>query len=289
MKKALVQSGGGVNGAFSAGVVEYLLKVLKEDYDIYSGVSVGAINSCLLVQYPYGHQNQAAEKLKEHWMNTKDSDVKKRWFPFGKIHALWEQAAFNSEPLWEMIFNHFDLEKAKSTKKVLLVGAVSLNSGQYKSFDLSHPQIIEAVIGSSAFPGMLLPVEIDGEFFVDGGIKNVSPLREAIDAGADHIDIINTLPRISPKSTNDFKNVLQIAPRALGLSNDEILKTDLEILEYVNKLVEAGKCKPHHRKITYRIIEPDNYPEHDGLTFDPKIIRKLYKEGYEKAQRIYGK
>ena len=51
--KALVLSGGGVHGAFQVGVLKQLAKKYPQNfkYQIYSGISVGALNASWLAQY----------------------------------------------------------------------------------------------------------------------------------------------------------------------------------------------------------------------------------------------
>jgi NTE family protein len=44
--------------------------------------------------------------------------------------------------------------------------------------------LIDAVLASSAVPGLLPPVEIDGEHFYDGGLVHSIPIGRAVDLGA---------------------------------------------------------------------------------------------------------
>lgn len=65
--KALVLSGGGSKGAAEVGVIDYLLEQNPDlEYDIFAGVSVGALNSALLAELPL---KEAFPKLKDIWFN----------------------------------------------------------------------------------------------------------------------------------------------------------------------------------------------------------------------------
>jgi NTE family protein len=65
MKRALVLSGGGEKGAFQVGVLSQLLEDdPKLDYDIYTGISVGALNASMLATGPL---NQTLPKLEKIW------------------------------------------------------------------------------------------------------------------------------------------------------------------------------------------------------------------------------
>lgn len=65
--RALVLSGGGSKGAAEVGVIDYLLEKNPDlDYDIYAGVSVGALNSALLAGGPL---KKTFPLLKDIWLN----------------------------------------------------------------------------------------------------------------------------------------------------------------------------------------------------------------------------
>lgn len=65
--RALVLSGGGSKGAAEVGVLDYLLEKEPDlDYDIYAGVSVGALNVSLLATGPL---KEEFPKLKDVWLN----------------------------------------------------------------------------------------------------------------------------------------------------------------------------------------------------------------------------
>ena len=44
----------------------------------------------------------------------------------------------------------------------------------------------QAVLASSAVPGLLPPVPVDGEHYIDGGVVNSIPVGRAVELGADH-------------------------------------------------------------------------------------------------------
>jgi NTE family protein len=50
--------------------------------------------------------------------------------------------------------------------------------------------LVDAVLASSAVPGLLPPMEISGEHYVDGGIVNSIPIGEAVRVGAKLIFVL---------------------------------------------------------------------------------------------------
>src|SRR5271170_486424 len=111
--RSLVLSGGGVKGAHSVGMLRHILGELKIKYDIYCGVSVGAINCAFLAQYPTGAEEEASAKLTELWNNLSTKDVYKRWFPFGRFHGIWNSSIYDSSPLSDLVRKHIDLSKIR--------------------------------------------------------------------------------------------------------------------------------------------------------------------------------
>ena len=50
--------------------------------------------------------------------------------------------------------------------------------------------LLDAVLASSAVPGLLRPVEIDGEHYLDGGLVDSIPLGRAVDLGATDVYVL---------------------------------------------------------------------------------------------------
>lgn len=52
--KVLSVSGGGSKGAYEVGVIKGVVEYLEDQYDVYSGVSVGSINALGFSLFDYG-------------------------------------------------------------------------------------------------------------------------------------------------------------------------------------------------------------------------------------------
>src|SRR5262249_27534736 len=67
--------------------------------------------------------------------------------------------------------------------------------------------LVDAILASSAVPGILPPVEIGGEHFIDGGIVNSIPVDRPIALGADEIYVLPAgrieQPLEAPRSLRD--------------------------------------------------------------------------------------
>ena len=56
---------------------------------------------------------------------------------------------------------------------------------------LEHGPLMPAIVASSALPGILRPVELDGKVLIDGGFVNPVPF-----------DLVKSTPTSSPRSTS---------------------------------------------------------------------------------------
>lgn len=283
--KALVHSGGGAKGAWACGVIQYLLGDLNINYEIFTGTSVGAINTAFLAMFKHGQEQEAAELLKEWWLKLDNSKIYRHWPFWGRIAATWKDSFYDSTPLHNLIWENFSLDRIRASGKKIAVGAVSVTTGKYLSFDQDDDDFISAVLASSAFPGMLTPVRMKDQIWVDGGMKTLSPIKLAIDMGATDIDVITTSPEVRDKKFISNPNIIDIIKRSFDVSTDKILSNDIEQVMMYNKLAEAGLNDK--KVVKLRIIRPHNNLLDDVLNFDPNKIRELISKGYQEAQDKY--
>lgn len=282
--RALVLSGGGAKGSYQSSAVYHLLNDLQVPYEVLCGVSVGAISCAFLAQFPIGQEQEAAKQLCDLWSSISTKDIYKRYFPFGKFHSLWRSSLLDSSPLTKLIHTNISLAKIRSSGKQVCVGAVSACSGEYRIFTQHDDDFVDAVIASSSFPGLLQPVKMRGQYWMDGGCAELTPIKTAIDAGATELDIIMTSPDKRNIHFVDHPTVGEIIKRALDLSIDKIMDNDIERLDMYNRLVVSGASK--RKMIDYRIIRPEYNLIEDLLDFDPVKIKRMMELGYLDAKRI---
>lgn len=283
--RALVLSGGGSKGAYQVGALRHILGERHIEYDAFCGVSVGAINCSFLSQFSSGEQVTSIEKMYELWCQLDNSKIYKRWFPFGRWHAIWKKSFFDSSPLHDLIKTQIDINKIRASKKQVCVGTVSLSSGKYTIFDQTSDHFIDAVIASASFPGMLTPVSFLGQLWSDGGVKELSPIKKAVELGADIIDVIITSPHTRVKRFVENPTTVDILKRSIDLSTDKIMANDIEKVEMYNKMVEMGLSGRKH--VQLNIIRPDFNLIEDLLDFRPAKIQEMLEKGYKDAKYKY--
>ena len=100
--KALVMSGGANKGAYEAGVVHGLSRLLNGTdayYDVVSGVSAGALNSAAMAYWAPETAVDMSEWLVNFWKNTSDEMIYQEW-PGGLEQGFYnESGLYDTSPL----------------------------------------------------------------------------------------------------------------------------------------------------------------------------------------------
>jgi NTE family protein len=282
----LVLSGGGAKGAFQLGAERVLREELGFRWERIFGVSVGALNAALLAQ-------QAYSQLRELWLRIQEEDVYRK-FPWPvvafRLGLQKKLGLYDVSPLKEFIRRH------TADRPFLVpahVGRVSLLSGEYELVPSTAPDFLEAVWHSATMP--VIWEAAGARAFVDGGIRNVTPLGDALAHGPTEIVVITcSAPGIEPAKPPT--SILDVAKRSLtDITINEILRNDMSEFIRINDLVrqasEAGLTLKRPDGTPYRscpitVIEPVA-PMGDTLDFSQSEIRRRIAHGEETARRAF--
>lgn len=279
VKRALVLSGGGSKGAFQVGVLKALLEAGNSWHSVH-GISVGALNASWIAMFKPEDQPGCFPGLLDIWDNVKTSaDIYKPWAP-AKLHYVYSmmKGSLNSgAPLRKIVEGSLDADKLWTSGVKMTVGCVSLTTGQYVAIDSSVQNIKEYILASSHLPLVFEPLEIDGEQWVDGGIRHQIPILEALKERPDEIDVILTSP-VSEERVLDLLAPLTSAPK-VALRSSEILADQIYINDYftVSRVIRMGKIK-------IRVFAPSAQPNPDSMDFDGELIQTAIEMGYTAAK-----
>lgn len=280
---ALVLSGGGSKGAFQLGALEVLAEA-GITYDCVAGVSVGALNGTMVAC-------DRLERLGTLWRTIERRDVYRGTWPWVLFKVLaGRKGLYDNTPLLELIRREVDPE---AIDMPLEIGVVKLESGNYLTIAPSSPRFEELVFASTTIPIIWPPHEIGGESFVDGGLRNITPLGDVIGHNPRRIVIITTEPRDKPPASRSPSTIIDVAQRSLAIVLDETFQNDIRTFLRINRLVRQAEAegvtlrrangKPY-RFYEHLIIEPEE-PLGSGLDFDRAELDAWIQAGREAAQR----
>ncbi|EFC43243.1 predicted protein [Naegleria gruberi] len=179
----------------TVGVLKYLVENRPKEetqYNVVTGNSCGSINALSFAQFPIGKEKDAIQFILDKWHSIKSSDVYTEWKPFGLAQGfLYESGLFNTAPLYQYLYQNINdstllhTSPIPTSNRYWRIGASNLRKFSYRVFTNDNVKtkkdLIRAIVASSAIPGIFPAVDIDGELYVDGGMKYMTPISDAIE------------------------------------------------------------------------------------------------------------
>lgn len=272
-KIVFVCSGGGAKGSFEAGVLKQLALNGIIPNAIY-GTSTGAMNSA-------GYAFVGIENLLKVWRGIKSiNDVmKQRFFLFLPYYLLItkQKGVYSMDPLANKLEDIISAKNLDTTDIESVVCRVSLKTSKkdYVSSNNIHKSptglsdFRTAVLASASTP--IMNDVVDGEW-VDGGVRAIAPLAQAIKDGATDIYVIMGEP-YSPDCifTGEVGNVIDVFNRTIGSMVQEMLWDDIHQCDIYNK-------NGIGRKIKLTVYAPD-VSLIGADEFDPVKIEASIQQG----------
>jgi NTE family protein len=196
---AFVLGGGGVLGAVQVGMLRALLRYGVRP-DLIVGTSIGAVNGVLVAANP---SESVTDRLYALWASPEARKV----YGDAPHRQLARVARFgthlhSSRPLRDMLRRELgDIHEFAELPVRFECCAANIERAAEHWFRTGP--VIEAVLASSAVPGLLPPIRIDGEHYIDGGIVNSIPVGRAVELGAGTVFVLQVgrvdRPLVPPK------------------------------------------------------------------------------------------
>jgi NTE family protein len=204
-RTGFVLQGGGALGAYQAGAACQLAEadILP---DLVAGISIGAINAALIAGNP---PERRLERLTAFWERVSGASAWPGIWPFGWEIALVAGApgffvprmppaaldatglpghagVYDTSPLRRTLEELVDFDRLNDGSVRLMAGSVSVATGNFVWFDSAERRIRpEHIMASGALPPGFPPIEIDGDYYWDGGLVMNTPLARMIETRAD--------------------------------------------------------------------------------------------------------
>jgi NTE family protein len=185
-KTAFVFAGGGSFGAIQVGMM-HALAARGIEADMVVGSSVGAMNGAYYAGDP---TLKGVLQLETIWRGLQRHDV----FPVTwrtLMSFLWRRDfLIPHDGLQKLIDDHLPYRDLEDAKLPVHIVTTDLVSGD--SVVLSEGPAAQAIIASTAIPGAFAPVRYKDLYLADGAISSNTPIRVAIDKGAQRLIILPT-------------------------------------------------------------------------------------------------
>ena len=263
-KIGLTLEGGGVKGAYEAGIIS-VLDEIGVTFDGAAGTSIGAVNSALYVQ---GGAALVEDMWSKIWAGTiVDVDdevlkhIKEHGLDFESVASLGKRAIKvrslirGSYEKTQAFFSGLVDEKVMrgSGKKLGLV-TYCLSDRQPLEVlmdEVPEGELVDYVIASATFP-IFPPKEIGGKKYIDGGVYDNIPVNLLARGGFQKQLVIRSNPADKkPKIKEPFREDLDL----FFMIPDKELAFVLEFTSAkVTELLEKGR-EDAHRALEYGLAE----------------------------------
>ncbi|WP_300978646.1 patatin-like phospholipase family protein [Flavobacterium sp.] len=247
----LVLSGGGSKGIAHAGVLQFL-----EEQNIIpksiSGSSAGSIVAAL-----YGSGKSPREIL---------AFFKSIYFFHWKHFTFSKAGLIDPESFKEYFTDIFNDSVLGDLKIPIHITATNMVKGNLTVFD-ANTKTIDAILASSAFPGVISPYEINGQLYSDGGILNHFP-TELLQDKCDFIIgvYVSPMQKINAKDLSSIKSVTSRA---------------FDLLTANSSLIKFDHC--------HWLIEPEELSTYSTFETSKSKMDAIFNIGYESAKKSYEK
>jgi NTE family protein len=296
---ALVLSGGNIKGAYQAGTISTLLQAGYAP-EIVTGISVGALNAGYLAGLapvgPMPDWPAIGRRLEQFWrehVSGPKSFIRKRSIPsvlWNLIRKRWK-GLVDTEPLVDVIRRELSAIDPRKTMIRLRIGTVNILSGDLVYKDSSEPRLVDYIIASTAEPlAMPLQVIADQPYY-DGGLRDIAPLRQAIDLGATRVvcALCQTVGVAPVEAHFNRGDAFHLISRVVAITSNEILRNDIETFLEINRQLLLDRSQPmlaDKRYIPILVIRPVAPIPFDVENFTSADIAGMIEQGRADTIRV---
>ncbi|MBP3506556.1 MAG: patatin family protein [Lachnospiraceae bacterium] len=273
MKIGLVLEGGALRGLFTAGALDFLLDN-GVSFDYIAGVSAGAGN---MMNYIAGQRGRTRKVISP---GKKDA--------YYGVSQLFKTGNYLNLDKMVVEFSYktfpYDFEAHRNSKveHEIVVVNCSTAEAEYINGAGEDDHTLTAVKASCSVPILSLPVEMDGQDYMDGSLVDSIPYQHAFERGCDKVVIIMTKTgNETPTDYNKFKPFIKALygkkyPKFADalLERADVYQTQREEME---RLAEEGKIF---------ILRPE-MPCISKFETREEKREEFYQHGYDRMKAEY--
>ena len=306
----LALQGVGSHGAFTWGVLDRLLEDERLSFDGISATSAGAVNAVVLAYgLAAGGREQAKSALQNYWRRLSEMTSTGIFQPsvldqmsgnfgldlspgFMFVDALshffspYELNPLRYNPFKDLLEEVVDFALLRRQKLIkLFLGATNVRSGKVKIFS-SDELRADHVVASSCQPIMMHAVEIDGEYYWDGGFMGNPAIFPVIYAcEARDIVLVHLTPTERPGTP---MTATAIYSRMQEVAFNSSLMREMRAVAFVTDLIDSGKMADGKRMLIHAIDGEDviaTLSNSSKLNGNWGFLTYLHKTGRERADQ----
>ncbi len=275
LKIGLVIQGGGMRGAFGAGVASVMVELgLNQSFDEVYASSSGCNTGAYFIT---GQTRDGVEIYK--------NDISR----FRLIRPWNLKRTMNLDYLIDFLTGKkhpLDIDKLKKSKTVLKMYVTDFISGHSEYFT-NHQgvDVLAAMKASCAYPNHFPPVLVNGKLYLDGNIATILPIEEAIQDRCTDILVLTTVPeehheRQQKRSHRVFQFVMS---RKFTIDFKDVRNHRVEL--YNHSLDLAFGREIPNEKVRIYTIAPDYMIANTSIR--AKTITRYVNHGVAKAKAIF--
>jgi NTE family protein len=308
----LALQGGGAHGAFTWGVLDRLLEEDAIMAEAMCGTSAGAVNAVTCAYGLHiGGPLKAKELMEELWRKIalsgsflfkpglfdkaySNGDIYNSpgYMMFNAITQVmspYNFNPFNYNPLRDILNDLIDFEELHLyNKKQLFICATNVKTNRAKIF--TNKEItVDSVLASACLPFLFQAVEIEGEYYWDGGYMGNPPIFPLITNTTLH-DIV--LIKINSININSVPTTARdIADRVNEISFNSSLINEMKLIHYRNELIRNGVLKEDEKNREIFVHTISGYKALSQLSHSSKMntswefLLELKEKGRQIAQQ----
>lgn len=255
-KQALILGGGGSRGSYTMGVVAALHEN-QYHYDLVTGISIGAFVGGAYAMHKEVDYSTIIDSFTDQSVASglfqfpnRNSVLKDNPQTFNQFIQEFQQGGPNINPLRESYSKIFDFEafKNSSIDYICLAANLTQNKPAYfhKADFQTKDEAINAMLASAAYFPAFSFMEINGDYYADGGYLNSQLGRAAVDLGYTNLTVVPLVDPGAPVNYCKEQTTLLIRPILkldyyLNFNKDQLVRQieqgHLEALKYMNLAV----------------------------------------------------
>ena len=277
IQASMVLEGGATRGVFTSGVLDFLMEENVELSNVIS-VSAGACNGVDYVSKQIGRTRDCTiHKEKEY----------NYYFGFRKF--VKEKSILDMDMIFDKYPNElfpfdFDTYFASDMECEIVTTNCRTGKAEYMTERNDRTRLMKLCRASSSMPLISPMVEVDGDFYLDGGLADSVPIKRAIQIGKEKIVVILTRnPGYRKRPTT--KAVAKLYRRAYR-SYPNLVRTAIRRNAKYNRQAELVEKMEKEGKIF--VLRP-LIPTVSRLEKDYDMLMNFYDHGYCLMKREYGR